>query len=167
MKKGGLTMLRIVLDPAKCDGCRVCEGVCSLVNEGESNPTKSRIKVVRTVEDQILYSIPVFCLQCEEAYCEAVCPPHAINLNGDGVLSIDEEKCIGCKLCEIACPVGAITVHPEKAVAIKCDLCAGFGEPQCAKHCYTEALQLLPAERVGISRARAKAGKFLEMERRD
>ena len=25
-------MLRIVLDPAKCCGCRVCEGVCSLVN---------------------------------------------------------------------------------------------------------------------------------------
>lgn len=160
-------MLRIVLDPAKCDGCRVCEGVCSLVNEGESNPTKARIKVVRTVEDQILYSIPVYCLQCEDAYCENVCPARAINRNGNGVLSVNEEKCIGCKLCEIACPVGAVTVHPEKEVAIKCDLCADYGEPQCAKHCYTGALQSLPAERVGIAKARAKSGKFLEMERRD
>ena len=159
-------MLRIVLDPDKCDGCRVCEGVCSLVNEGEFNPAKSRIKVVRTVENQILYSIPVFCLQCEKAYCEKACPPHAISLNGDGVLSVDEEKCIGCKLCEIACPVGAIIVHPEKHVAIKCSLCGIVGEPQCAKYCYTGALQLLPAERVGMARARAKSEKFLEMERK-
>jgi Fe-S-cluster-containing hydrogenase component 2 len=159
-------MLRIVLDPAKCDGCRVCEGVCSLVNEGEANPVKSRIRVIRTIENQILYSIPVFCLQCEEAYCEAVCPPHAISRNSEGVLSIEEQKCVGCKLCEIACPVGAITVNPEKHKAIKCNLCAVVGEPQCVKHCYTGALQLLPAERVGITKARAKAEKFLEMGKR-
>ena len=160
-------MQRIVLDPAKCSGCRVCEGICSLVNEGESNPVKSRIRVVRTVENQILYSIPVFCLQCEEAYCEAVCPRRAINRNENGVLIIDEEKCIGCKLCEIACPVGAITVNPDKHVAIKCTQCTTLDEPQCVKHCFSEALKFLPAETVGISQARAKSKKFLEMERRD
>jgi carbon-monoxide dehydrogenase iron sulfur subunit len=158
---------RIVLDPTKCVGCRVCEGVCSLVNEGEANPVKSRIRVVRTVENVLLYCIPVFCQQCEEAYCEKVCPAHAVNRNGNGALIVDEEKCLGCKLCEIACPVGAITVNPEKHVAIKCTQCAVVGEPQCVKHCYPKALQLLPAERVGIARARAKAQKFLEMEKRD
>jgi carbon-monoxide dehydrogenase iron sulfur subunit len=107
-------VLRIVLDPAKCDGCRVCEAVCSLVNEGEDNPVKSRIKVIRTIENEIVRSIPVFCQQCEEAYCEAVCPARAISRNNDGVLIVDESKCVGCRLCEIACPVGAITVNPEK-----------------------------------------------------
>lgn len=160
-------MLRIVLDQDKCDGCRVCEGICSLVKEGEADPTKSRIRVVRTVEDQILYSIPVFCQQCEEAFCEEACPSHAISRNGDGVLLVDNEKCIGCKLCEIACPVGAITVHPEKHVAIKCDLCIDYDEPQCVRHCYTGALRVLPAERVGMARARAKSEKFLEMARRE
>ena len=158
-------MLRIVLDPVKCDGCRVCEGACSLVNEGEFNPEKSRIKVVRTIENEIVNAISVFCLQCEKAYCEAVCPPHAISRNKDGVLIIDEEKCVGCKLCEIACPVGAITVSPEKGVAIKCNQCAITDAPQCVKYCYTEALQLLPAEQVGRAKARAKAEKFLEMQR--
>ena len=160
-------MRRIVLDPAKCVGCRVCEGICSLVNEGEANPVKSRIKVVRTVENVILYSIPVFCQQCEEAPCEAVCPAHAISRNGDGVFLVDEGKCIGCKLCEIACPVGAITVNPEKHVAIKCNQCATIGEPQCVKHCYPKALQFIPAERVGKAKANAKAEKFIEMVRRD
>ena len=92
-------MLRIVLDVDKCDGCRTCEAICSLVNEGEFNPVKSRIKIVRTISSEILHSMPVFCLQC-------------------------------------------------------------------VKHCYTKAPRLLPAERVGIVKARAKAGKFLEMERR-
>ena len=156
-------MQRIVLDTAKCNGCRVCEVVCSLVNEGESNPVKSRIRVVRTVEDNILYSIPIFCLQCEKAYCQVVCLPHALSRNSDGVLIINEERCIGCRLCEMACPVGSITVNPEKRVAIKCNQCAVIGEPQCVKYCYTGALQLLPAEKVGIVKARAKAEKFLEM----
>jgi carbon-monoxide dehydrogenase iron sulfur subunit len=160
-------MLRIVLDPEKCDGCRVCEAVCSLVNEGESNPVKSRIKVVRTVDNSILYSMPVYCLQCEKAYCAEVCLPRAISRNSNGVLVIHEERCIGCKLCELACPVGAITVNPDKHIAIKCDLCAAIGEPQCVKYCYPKALQLVPAEKVGITRARAKAEKFLEMEKKE
>ncbi len=160
-------MERIVLDPTKCVGCRVCEGICSLVNEGEANPVKSRIKVVRTIENVILYSIPVFCQQCETAACEAVCPRNAISRSANGVLSVDEEKCVGCRLCEIACPVGAVTVDPDKRVAIKCDQCAALGEPQCVKHCYPKALQYLPAERVGKAKANAKAQKFLEMARRD
>jgi carbon-monoxide dehydrogenase iron sulfur subunit len=158
---------RIVLDPAKCTGCRVCEAVCSLTNEGEFNPVKSRIRVVRTVENSTLYSTPVFCLQCEEAYCQAVCPADAISRKSEGLLLVDEDKCIGCTLCEIACPVGAITVNPEKRVAIKCILCSEPDDPQCVKYCYAGALQFLPAARVGISKARAKAEKFLEMQKRE
>ena len=159
-------MFRIVLDPEKCVGCRVCEGICSLVNEGESNPEKSRIKVIRTIEDCLLYSIPVFCQQCEEPQCEIVCPAHAISRSNSGVIMVDEEKCIGCKLCEMACPVGAISVNPNKHVALKCDQCASIGTPQCVKYCYPKALQLLPAESVGRAVARARAHKFVEMEKR-
>ena len=159
-------MYRIILDPDKCDGCRVCEGVCSSSNEGESNPEKSRIKVIRSIENEIVKSIPVFCQQCEEPYCEKVCPARAINRNSKNALIVDEDKCIGCKMCEIACPVGAVSVNPEKRVAMKCTLCSTYDQPQCVKYCYTEALQLVPAERAGKARARAKSGKFLELQNR-
>jgi Fe-S-cluster-containing hydrogenase component 2 len=159
-------MFRIVLDPEKCVGCRVCEGICSLINEGESNPEKSRIKVIRTIDDCLLYSISVFCQQCDEPQCESVCPAHAISRNNGGVIMVDEEKCIGCKLCEMACPVGAISVDSTKHVALKCNQCASIGEPQCVKYCYPKALQLLPAESVGRAVARARAHKLLEMEKR-
>ena len=156
-------MKRIIWDQEKCTGCRVCEAICSFVKEGEFNPVKSRGKVVRTIENQILYSVRVACLQCEEAFCRAVCPTGAISTNDTGVKIVNEEKCIGCKMCEMACPVGAVVVDVEKGVAIKCDLCEGLEEPQCVKYCYTEALKYLPAERVGISLARAKSEKFLEV----
>ena len=156
-------MKRIVWDMAKCTGCRVCEAVCSLVKEGEFNPVKARGKVVRTVERSILYKVRVTCLQCEEPNCMAVCPSGAINVNDRGVKIVNEEKCIGCRMCEMACPVGAIAVNSEKGVSLKCDLCDGLEEPQCVKYCYTEALQYLPDERVGITLARAKSEKYLEM----
>ena len=156
-------MNRIVWDMAKCTGCRVCEAICSLVKEGEFNPVKSRAKVVRTVEDSILYKVRVSCLQCEEPHCEAVCPTGAITVDDRGAKVVNEQKCIGCKMCEMACPVGAIAVNAEKGVSLKCDLCADQEEPQCVKYCYTEALQYLPDERVGIALARAKSEKFLEI----
>jgi carbon-monoxide dehydrogenase iron sulfur subunit len=160
-------MKRILWDQEKCTGCRVCEAICSFVKDGEFNPVKSRGRVVRTIESQVLYIVRVTCLQCEEAFCKAVCPAGAISENEAGVKIIDDEKCIGCKLCEIACPVGAIAVDPEKGVAIKCDLCVGLEEPQCVKYCFAEALQYLPAERVGITLARAKSKKFLEVSQKE
>jgi carbon-monoxide dehydrogenase iron sulfur subunit len=160
-------MKRIVYDQEKCTGCRVCEAICSFVKEGEFNPVKARGKVIRTVENQILYKVRVSCLQCEDAFCKAVCPAGAISQNGGGVTIVDEEKCIGCKMCEIACPVGAITVNPEKQVAIKCDQCADLEEPPCVTYCYTEALQYLDSEKVGIALARAKSEKFQEMAKRE
>lgn len=160
-------MKRIIWDQSKCSGCRVCEAICSLFKEGEFNPEKARGRIVRTVDGQRLHKVRVYCLQCEEAYCKAVCPASAIYENDEGTKVVDEAKCIGCKLCEVACPVGAITVNPEKHVAIKCDLCAELDEPQCVKYCWMEALECVPGERAGIARARAKSEKFLEMSRRE
>ena len=159
-------MKRITWDQEKCTGCRVCEAICSFVKEGEFNPVKARGKVLHTVDRQIRYTVRVYCLQCEEAYCKAVCPASAISVK-DGIKVVDENKCIGCKLCEIACPVGAISVNPEKGVALKCDLCIDQDEPQCVKYCYSGALQYLPSETVGYSIARTKSQKFLDMVKRE
>jgi carbon-monoxide dehydrogenase iron sulfur subunit len=156
-------MNRIVWDISKCTGCRVCEAICSFVKEGVFDPVKSRGKVLRTVDRSVLYKVRVTCLQCEEPHCKAVCPTGAITVNPSGVKIVDENVCIGCKMCEMACPVGAIAVNADKGVALKCDLCVDREEPQCVKYCYTEALQYLPDERVGFALARAKSQKYLEL----
>ena len=95
----------------------------------------------------------------------AVCPAGAISGSATTAKIVDEDKCIGCKLCEIACPVGAIAVNSEKGVALKCDLCPDREQPACVEYCYTQALRYLDDGVVGTALARAKSEKFLEMSR--
>jgi carbon-monoxide dehydrogenase iron sulfur subunit len=159
-------MKTIVWDKSKCTGCRVCEGVCSLYRAGEFNPVKARGKVIRTVKDSILYKVRVTCQQCEEANCMAVCPVNAISEDERGVKVVDEEKCLGCRMCEMACPIGAISVDVDKKVSAKCDQCLDLPEPQCVKFCWTEALQYIPKEEVGTTVARAKSESLMDLPKR-
>lgn len=163
MMAGGENVKRIIWDGDLCTGCRVCEAICSFVKEGEFNPVKARGRLVRLVERQVLYNVRITCLQCEKPLCQAICPSGAIAENDDGTKIVNERKCIGCRMCEMACPAGAITVNHDKHVALKCDQCAELEEPQCVKYCFSGALQYVPAERVGITLARAKSEKFLLM----
>jgi Fe-S-cluster-containing dehydrogenase component len=53
------------------------------------------------------------------------------------VVTVSDEKCVGCKMCVLACPYGCIAVG-DAGVAEKCDLCNGV--PQCVKFCARGAL---------------------------
>lgn len=162
-------MKRIVWDHEECTGCRVCEAVCSLTksNYQELNPVKARCRIVRTSTGGFVTNTRVSCLQCEDAYCMDVCPVGAISKNTLGVNIVDEEVCIGCKMCEMACPVGAISVSKETGVSQKCDQCLDLEEPACVSFCFVEALHYLDDAKIGAWLARKKAGKFAEMERKE
>jgi len=153
--------MKLIWNKDKCTGCRVCEAICALTKEGEFNPVKSRGRIGRTIQDNYLYKVRIHCLQCAEPACMGVCPAGAIACDENGTKTVDEDKCLGCRMCEMACPVGAITVCSEKGVAQKCDLCRDRETPECAKFCYAQALKYLPEERIGISMARAKSDTFL------
>jgi len=85
-------------------------------------------------------SLVVLCQQCDDAACVHSCPTDALSLNeSTGVVDVDMEKCINCRMCSIACPFGNITIEPETMNVIKCDLCGG--DPVCAKFCPTKALE--------------------------
>ena len=50
-------------------------------------------------------------------------------------LKIDNDRCVGCKVCTIACPFGTVNYNTATGKVIKCDLCGG--DPKCAEACPT------------------------------
>ena len=67
---------------------------------------------------------PRSCLHCETPACVTVCPTGAsYKRASDGIVLVDEDKCIGCKLCSWACPYGAREFDTDVGVMKKCTLC--------------------------------------------
>ncbi|MGE5485500.1 MAG: 4Fe-4S dicluster domain-containing protein [Ignavibacteriales bacterium] len=142
----------LVIDQEKCTLCKRCELVCSLKHEGECRPAKARVNVASFPDD--FFWMPVTCQQCDEPVCKEVCPAGAISANeASGAVEINEDKCIGCRMCVMACPFGAMSYSAAGEVAVKCDLCGG--EPECALFCPSGAIEYKEADEAYISRRRA------------
>jgi Fe-S-cluster-containing dehydrogenase component len=93
---------------------------------------------------------PRSCLHCETPDCVTVCPTGASCKRAeDGIVLVDEDKCIGCKLCSWACPYGAREYSQVRGTMQKCTLCVdriyneSFEEvdrqPACVMACPTRA----------------------------
>ena len=68
--------------------------------------------------------MPMSCMQCEDADCVTVCPTGAsYKRQEDGIVLIDQDKCMGCNLCAWACPYGARELDQDQGVMKKCTLC--------------------------------------------
>ncbi len=132
----------LVIQSEKCTGCHMCELACSSTKEGEFIPSRSRIQVVSNGLEG--WSRPVVCLQCENPMCLAACSVGAIykaeTPQGDSLVLVNKEKCIGCHQCIVACPFGAIDYFKDLR-ATKCDLCGG--SPVCVDFCFYKCLKFV------------------------
>jgi Fe-S-cluster-containing dehydrogenase component len=69
-------------------------------------------------------NIPMSCMHCETADCVTVCPTGAsYKREEDGIVLIDQDKCMGCNLCSWACPYGARELDSDSGTMKKCTLC--------------------------------------------
>jgi len=101
----------------------------------------------------------MLCFQCDDAACLAVCKTKAISRDEEsGLVKIDPEKCIGCRMCVMACPFGNITFSREARCAQKCDQCGG--KALCAEFCPTKAIEYLPADTANLGRKKAFSAKM-------
>lgn len=154
-------MIQVNMD--KCIGCRTCEVACSLRNLGQSNPTRSRIRIIRYEKaGQYHNYVPMVCQQCSDPLCVAACPVKALSKDPvTGVVEVDQDNCVGCRVCTIICPIGGISIDPITEKAAKCNLCGG--DPECVKYCEAEAIKYVPKELLDLSMKRIKSGKMSEL----
>jgi Fe-S-cluster-containing dehydrogenase component len=57
---------------------------------------------------------PVLCSHCKEALCVKACPTGATRKREDGIVWIDQDKCVGCRYCLIACPYQVRSYYSEE-----------------------------------------------------
>jgi molybdopterin-containing oxidoreductase family iron-sulfur binding subunit len=108
----------MVIDVSKCIGCRACAVACKLnnnlpdgiwYNRVDTEGTEVSDTAVGAYPDSLSFSyLPIACQHCSAPSCVAVCPVDATwREEESGLVVIDAEKCIGCKLCIEACPYQA------------------------------------------------------------
>lgn len=147
----------LAIDYEKCTGCRTCEMACSIRHEGVSNPSRGRIKVIKW-EEEGRY-VPMTCQQCKSAPCQEICPVHAISRDESlNRVSVDYDKCIGCRMCVTVCPFGAMAFDTHNQRVRKCDLCDG--DPQCVRFCDTHAVTYVEEAEQNADTQMKAADKF-------
>jgi len=86
------------------------------------------------------FYLPRLCAHCTHPACVEACPNDAIfKRNEDGIVLIDETRCLGARSCIPACPYKKIFFNPEREVAQKCIGCFPRIEhgvaPVCVRSC--------------------------------
>jgi anaerobic dimethyl sulfoxide reductase subunit B (iron-sulfur subunit) len=150
--------LGFYFDAAACNGCKVCIVACSDKNDTpvgvnfrrvlhysgggwSPHPTQAGLMT----QDVYAYTVSSACNHCKDPVCLEVCPSGAIfKREEDGLVLIDQDTCLGCRLCE-TCPYDAPQFNENLGVMTMCDGChdlLDLGEdPACVAGCPQRALQ--------------------------
>ena len=151
----------MVIDLARCKNARKCVSSCNKMHSIKGPNEWLKIYKMQDSEEAAPYWQPTLCQHCDQPPCVKVCPVEATFKRRDGIVLIDNDRCIGCRFCMAACPyssrvfnwgepaqemeVKEVHYMPETSVPAqmgtveKCDFCpdsAARGElPHCVAAC--------------------------------
>jgi formate dehydrogenase beta subunit len=152
------------IDTSTCIGCKACEVACQEWND-LGNVRTMQIGSYQTVPtlNADLWNLIKFneqtlpdggfawlmrkdqCMHCADPGCLKACPaPGAIVQYENGIVDVNPDACIGCKMCETGCPFDVPRYSARTDKMAKCTLCVdrvdvGL-EPACVKACPTGCL---------------------------
>ena len=159
--------LGLVIDLDTCVGCHACAVNCKEWNTSGHTAPLTDFRPYEAQQDGVWLNrvhtyeagtgtesrtvhFPRSCLHCEQPACVTVCPTGASYKRAeDGIVLVNADICIGCKLCSWACPYGAREFDQDQGVMRKCTLCVDriYNEnivveervPACVKACPAHA----------------------------
>ena len=150
-----------LVDTGRCIGCKRCMSACKrwnglkverdeLITDRETDLSGNNYVVVNLRGDNRNRTHGTYihwaCQHCIEPACAGVCPVTAITKLPEGLVVIDEKKCIGCRYCFQACPYKVPRFDFEKRVTRKCHMCynriplLNYMKPACVAACPVGAL---------------------------
>ncbi|MEI7473058.1 MAG: 4Fe-4S dicluster domain-containing protein [Chitinophagaceae bacterium] len=103
--------LIMVIDLARCANARKCVEGCQKMHNKRAPVEWIKVKKMQDADDTAPYWMAQPCFHCDNPPCTKVCPVDATFKRQDGVVLIDNERCIGCRFCMAACPYNARTFN--------------------------------------------------------
>jgi Fe-S-cluster-containing dehydrogenase component len=159
--------LGLLYDATKCIGCKACVVACKQANNLPSDPraygdglydsphglnefSKTVIQLHKDGDEQAF--VKKQCMHCVDPACVNGCMIGALQKGKHGIVTWNEDKCVGCRYCQVACPfeVPKFEWSKRSPKIVKCELCqhrlAEGKEPGCTEVCPRKAVIFGPRE---------------------
>lgn len=174
-----MTQYGFYFDATRCTGCKTCEAACRDYHHLKEGQTFRHVYELEggdwTQADDGTWSTTSYtyytsfaCQHCDTPACTDVCPTGAMHKDENGLVSVDEEVCIGCGYCAMSCPYNNPKVDEEAGHSTKCDGCAGRIQegkaPICVEACSMRALEFKPIEELPAEGIRANIAPLPDPE---
>lgn len=157
----------MVIDLKGCVGCNSCTLACRMEHGTPPGILFNRVRKyeIGKYPSAKLRLLPMPCMHCQDPACIKVCPTGATYQREDGLVLVDDQKCMGCRYCVIACPYDSRRYLDEllnyyggrsqtpyekikrrnfvKGTVVKCNFCAHRLDegllPACVETCPAQA----------------------------
>jgi tetrathionate reductase subunit B len=133
----------MAIDLRRCIGCQACTVACSLENQAPMGQFRTVVHQYEVADADgsgvASFMLPRLCNQCDQPPCVPVCPVQATFQRKDGIVVVDNERCVACGYCVQACPYDARFINHDTQTADKCNFCVHRLEvgllPACVETC--------------------------------
>ncbi len=105
----------MAIELKRCIGCNACVLACKAEHFLPPRMFWNRVLIGEKGKypqvTKLIYSVR--CNHCADPKCVKVCPTGATQQREDGIVWIDETKCVGCRYCMVACPYQMRTMYED------------------------------------------------------
>lgn len=143
-------------DASACAGCKACQIACKDKHDLEVGRLWRRVYDVTGGgwrrdgdawrSEVFAFHLSIGCNHCAKPICVEGCPSRALERREDGIVTLDVERCLGCRYCEWSCPYGAPQYDRARGQMTKCTFCVdeldAGRKPICVTACPLRVLEL-------------------------